>query len=465
MRPPALETERVTVYVGHVLDVLREMPDASADMCVTSPPYYGLRAYKTDPQIWGGDVEHAHAWGQAIAQTFTAPPGSAKQASNRGASGVAGVSSMCACGAWRGELGLEPTPELFVEHIGLVFAEVRRILRPHGTLWLNLGDSYANDTKWGGSSGGSISNDGQVNFPRHRKKTGLKGKDLIGIPWMVAFALRAAGWYLRGDIVWAKPNAMPESIEDRPTRSHEFVFMLAKSARYYFDQDAVREPPVEIRDGKPHERVRGVGGREDAYTYGAHGAGFPTPEIGRNIRDVWTIATEPYPEAHFATFPEELPRRAIMASCPLEVCATCAKPRTRIVKRTVAAPPNGSAPDETYHDASGGHSRSRAPTTFYRQALSTTRETVGWTDCGHGAFVPGTVLDPFSGSGTTLAVASGLGRRAVGVELQPDYVPLIERRVRRTTTEMLDQWRAQEPITLPPADEDAPLGPLWDVER
>ena len=197
-----------------------------------------------------------------------------------------------------GQLGLEPTPEEYVARMVEVFREVRRVLRVDGTCWLNLGDSYS-----------------------HAKAAGnTKPKDLLGIPWLVAFALQADGWYLRADVIWSKPNPMPESVTDRPTKAHEYVFLLSRSSRYFFDQEAVREPHTFNRyGGKTVREVQKEHKQPPDGTNAASLGGRPRdcfPGSGRNIRSVWEIATQPYPEAHFATFPEELVRRCLLAGCP-----------------------------------------------------------------------------------------------------------------------------------------------------
>ena len=299
----------LTIHVGDCLEVLRGIPDSSVDCCVTSPPYWGLRDYGVD-----------------------------------------------------GQIGLEQTPEQYVERIVGVFREVRRVLRDSGTLWLNLGDSYAKQPDKGAQR---PKNDYQsVAAHSSRAFHGLKPKDLVGIPWMVAFALRADGWYLRSDVIWSKPNPMPESVRDRPTKSHEYVFLLSKSERYFFDQEAVREPFVSTKgsgngfvrdhrltfgsrgseeprvpptpdlpegvmtlDGSDGEAPRGPDGRRktvrDHSVSGSHpnhkgmGEGRERwPNSGRNIRSVWEINTASFSEAHFATFPEELVRRCVLAGCP-----------------------------------------------------------------------------------------------------------------------------------------------------
>jgi DNA modification methylase len=350
-----------TLYLGDVRDVLAQLPAESVDCCVTSPPYWGLRDYGTD-----------------------------------------------------GQIGLEATPEAFVAEMVAVFREVRRVLAPHGTLWLNLGDSYAAKASggWGDShstlragrlyAGDIARQEVRVNGSRHKVVDGLKPKDLVGIPWRVAFALQEDGWYLRADVIWAKPNPMPESVTDRPTKAHEYVFLLAKSPRYFFDQEAVREPHTP--DGRAVTKVVGGDGSIQ------HRDGERWPNGGRNVRSVWEIATQPYAEAHFATYPEALVDRCLNAGCPEEVCATCGKPRERILEK-----PGGSFHDHD-HDLERGQSQNGSARKLrYVENLAKPRGTIGWTDCGHDNYRAGVVLDPFMGSGTTAKVARRLGRHAVGV--------------------------------------------------
>jgi DNA modification methylase len=336
----------VRVLVGDVRDRLAELADESVHCVVTSPPYWGLRDYGTP-----------------------------------------------------GQLGLEATPEEYVASMVAVFRDVRRVLRRDGTCWLNLGDSYARDPAKGGSGpngkhdfipdygkareivrgkrlprGGGRWGGGDVSAP------GLKQKDLCGIPWRVAFALQADGWYLRSDIIWSKPNPMPESVTDRPTKAHEYLFLLTRSPRYFYDADAIREPLSEATttDARYVRALAGETPYGDAVGK-AEGLGrgprvkfaperndgnpdsmykHPPSPLGRNRRSVWEIATEPYPEAHFATFPTALVEPCVKAGCP----------------------------------------------------------------------AGGTVLDPFAGSGTTLLVAKRLGREAIGIELNPVYAALVPKR-------------------------------------
>lgn len=273
------------------------------------------------------------------------------------------------------QIGLEASPEAFVAKLVDVFREVRRVLRDDGTVWLNLGDSYAAQRggthqpaeTLAGGKGGKTADGARVNRDRHdgynptrnAHAIGLKHKDLIGIPWRVAFALQADGWYLRQDIIWHKPNPMPESVRDRCTKAHEYIFLLSKAERYYFDSDAMQEPAIHA--GKT-VKTNGAEGMDDFGDGMRTRAGFArgvTVGETRNRRSVWTVATKPYKGAHFATFPPDLIRPCILAGCP---------------------------PD-------------------------------------------GTVLDPFGGSGTTALVALEEGRKAVLCELNTDYIALAHKRL------------------------------------
>lgn len=317
-----------TIINGDSLEVIKTLPDGSVNCCITSPPYWGLRDYGVE-----------------------------------------------------GQLGLEKTPEEYVGKMVAVFGEVRRVLKDDGTLWLNLGDSYANQKTGdtysgfndryfgretdGGKQAQTVSNAdiGRLDF------NGLKPKDLVGIPWRVAFALQADGWYLRQDIIWHKPNPMPESVTDRCTKAHEYVFLMSKSARYFYDGEAIADPVADSSiarlsqstlsqqqgsnrvPGKNNGNMKAVGERDT-----------------RNKRSVWTVTTQPFKEAHFAVFPPDLIKPMILAGCP----------------------------------------------------------------------TGGVVLDPFVGSGTTAIVARELGRRFIGIELNPEYADMARRRVGQTTPSLFE---------------------------
>lgn len=347
------------------LEGLRKLPDECVDCCITSPPYWGLRDY-----------------------------------------------------GHNGQIGMEERPEAFVSNLTKVFAEVKRVLKKEGTLWLNLGDSYANNGTGGnGATGGRDKSTLQSQMPpigttpvKKSVPIGMKAKDLIGIPWMVAFALRADGWYLRQDIIWNKPNPMPESVTDRCTKSHEYIFLMSKSGKYYYDVDAIRTPVKDstvqrmmqqIEDQKGSERVPGKtngtmkavgpgrtprngvdtkGGNQGsslgikAYSHRGTGDKKLTGHSGNfdsegnligdgmaNKKSVWTVTTKPFKEAHFATFPQDLIVDCIKAGCPLD----------------------------------------------------------------------GLVLDPFMGAGTTALVARKLNRNYIGYELNADYIKIADSRIRK----------------------------------
>ncbi len=359
-----------------------------------------------------------------------------KSDTNRGSIRGGPMGQVCEkCGATRvdRQLGLEASPDAYVAAMVAVFTEVRRVLADTGTLWLNLGDSY-NGSRAGAQGASGQMADRSIQSARCRVRNvdllapGLKPKDLVGIPWRVAFALQADGWYLRSDIIWAKPNPMPESVTDRPTKAHEYVFLLSKGPRYFFDQEAVREKADEVTRRAASFRDGGVytGGRsfDNSGANGKDTHGDGDPSTGRNVRSVWQIATQPYAEAHFATFPEELPRRCILAGCPDWVCGTCGKPRERVVDVTYDNPGN--------RTTNGPRSLAqRHETAGFEQRLEKRTETVGWSDCGHNDYRPGTVLDPFFGSGTTGLVARKHGRRTIGIELNPDYAHMAARRLQQ----------------------------------
>lgn len=359
-------------------------------MCRDIAPvtYWGLRDYGLEPLVWGALGGCKHEWANERLEVPCGKGGNWQQAEN-GPGLVSGIPqtrfrgdtkaakkvetriinrAFCLrCSAWRGSLGLEPTPDLYVQHLVEIFREVWRVLQKDGTVWLNLGDSYAsppagNKTPSGFSQIGPKRDGKLAEFNTQSKQfPGLKHKDLVGIPWKVAFALQAVGWYLRSDIIWAKPNPMPESIKDRPTRSHEYMFLLSKSERYYYNAQVISEPSV----SPAGSRAGYSGYSKRAAAMGRHPSGNEKPGMvavnkeTRNRRSVWFLPTQPYKGAHFATFPEKLVEPCILAGAP----------------------------------------------------------------------VGGIVLDPFVGSGTVVKVAQRLGRVGVGIDLKPEYLQLAQQRL------------------------------------
>ncbi|MBB76047.1 MAG: site-specific DNA-methyltransferase [Planctomycetaceae bacterium] len=300
------------IHYGDSLEILSKVETDRFNCCVTSPPYWGLRDY-----------------------------------------------------GHQGQLGMEPTPELYVDRLVSIFREVKRSLRPDGTLWLNLGDSYSGSGQTGGLDVKGLlayaygtRDPAKIQAPRRKTPKNLKPKNLVGIPWRVAFALQDDGWFLRSDIIWHKPNPMPESVTDRPTKAHEYVFLLSKSPRYYYDAAAIKTKCVSTST-----RAMGIGPKAldgDRFGQSGNSRNKPRrPSLGRNKRSVWTVPTAPYHGAHFAVFPPSLIRPCILAGSPR-----------------------------------GGE-----------------------------------VLDPFLGSGTTARVSIDEGRRCFGVELNDEYRPLIEERL------------------------------------
>lgn len=395
-------TSPVTIINDCCLSALSKLPTESVDAIITSPPYWGLRDYGIEPTDWP-------------ACSYRPMPGL----------------DPIEIPAETSVLGLEPTLSAFVGHIALIFEECRRVLKPTGSLWTNMGDSYA-----------------------VKSMDGIKPKDLMGQPWRLAFALQAAGWYLRMDNIWHKPNPMPESTTDRATKSHEYVFHFTKSERYYFDTDAWAEPcslntnprlpgnvnppkgAAAYEHGDQHHRTKSgllTYAAKLKKTLSAHDGkvknnasmdeALAVMPLTRNKRSVWTVPTEGYADAHYATYPTRLIAPPMLASTSARgVCATCGAPWTRgrektghINKREKCHVPGNSA---TKTDSTGW-----APAT---------RSTNTWSPtctCGHGETAPAVVLDPFGGSGTTGQVALEHGRRAILIERGPHNVELIHRRL------------------------------------
>lgn len=455
------------------------LPDKSVDCIVTSPPYWGLRDYGTGTWV-GGESACIHDNGGQPQVPQTKHPGAAIAIISGGNRG--GGKTCVKCGAIRvdEQLGLEETPEEYVAHLVQVFSEAWRVLKDTGTLWLNLGDTY-----WGGrgQSGGTWSDPyrkgtafqnemkGQTR-PQDHKHADIKPKDLVGIPWMTAFALRAAGWYLRQDDIWHKPNPMPESVTDRCTKSHEYLFLLTKSRDYYYDAEAVKEQRTSNEDGNIFRGGAYTGGNINNNTCGSRKiTGNKIVETTtRNKRSVWTVATVPFDGeyctacgryfdgptkkliriteaegktvrtcpcgcdnawlSHFATFPPDLIVDCVKAGTSQHGnCASCGKPWERVTKPVLEV-----AHDGTTESAYGKGSTANRLAVLREQGVEYTgeRKTVGWQPtcaCGTIEVVPAIVCDCFMGSGTTGLVAREQGRDYVGLDLNPHYIAMAEARL------------------------------------
>ena len=303
----------IKILQGNCLDKLKELPDQSVNTCITSPPYWGLRDYGT-AEWEGGDPNCDHVANPKATKKMGNKEFNKNRPSRENTKTKGYYEKQCPkCGAVRKDkqLGMEDTPEEFVNNLVEVFREVKRVLRDDGTVWLNLGDSYC-----------GTGNKGNHTDPKHKegrngqkialnnKIEGLKSKDLIGIPWRVAFALQKDGWYLRQDIIWHKPNPMPESVKDRCTKAHEYIFLLSKSPKYYFDNEAIKED-AKFPDGP--NTLKSIKAVDGVYSKNLQKIGA-NPK--RNKRSVWTVTTKPFKGAHFATFPMDLIEPCVLAGCP-----------------------------------------------------------------------------------------------------------------------------------------------------
>lgn len=442
------------------LESLREMPEKSVHVCVTSPPYYGLRNYGIPPSIWGGDPACVHEWTDASWRNNRwgvcddDKPGE-KQKTNAGALGHRGkkkdASTCCKCGSWKGHLGLEPTVEMFVQHLVLVFDEVWRVLRDDGTLWLNMGDSYHTDSPVRMSSGEAFSKQwdptqtaSRGGLRKSAAKSGVfKNKDLIGAPWLVAFALRAAGWYLRSAMPWIKRNPMPDSTEDRPGQAVEYVFLLSKKDRYFYDHEAVKVKSTGKGGGASFGKQL-----VDSEDTGAQSRQYDRPDYkNRNFRNAdlffksWqgllsddegepmalVVNPRSFRGAHFAVWPEALVEPMIQAGTSEKgCCPTCGKQWQRVVKSVPVPHPSPRGPGKrpTIDNKGGNQANGSA-------ALAPEVTTLGWEPackCEAAEPIPSTVLDPFAGSATTCATAFRLGRKSIGLDASTEYEAIARER-------------------------------------
>jgi DNA modification methylase len=508
---------RNKILCGNALDVLKELPDESIHECITSPPYWTLRSYKTSPHIWDGDKTCDHEW----------------------------IENFCSkCGAWRGELGTEPTPHLYIKHLTEIFNEVKRVLRKDGTLWVVIGDCYTPQS----------SHKGGTPYDRFKKEQNWsersdakdiipswgKAKDLVGIPWRFAFAMQDSGWWLRNDVIWAKVNCMPSSVQDRCVSSHEHCFLFTKSGNNVFwthrDREGTRTKPkpdyiyydtlnnIKTRDEPSHwknevipltgekrwKRINLWRGhdyffdhiaikepatsnvvRKDGHKFG--GTKYPgevnntysgndyIPTGMRSKRDVWNVATESCRDSHFAVYPKKLIEPMILAGTSGKgVCAICGAPYTRITKKTE---PNEEWKKQCGADSSGEYKGSAVKdyTSSKAQNASDVKrrilegmvniETVGWIkscDCNTNDILPAIILDPFFGAGSNGIVAGLTGRDYIGIELNPEFITLAYNRIPREIEKEKIKEGKKKAIKLIEniAEElDVSIEDAWDLSR
>ena len=452
---PYYEDNHIKIYNKDCRD-MSELPDNSVQMVVTSPPYWGLRKYSGEQDlIWGGDKDCQHKWGDDIPRagyrSNDSNPGELQSIATQNRN--IGHSNACSlCGAWRGAYGLEPMPEMYVQHTIEILREIRRVLRKDGVVFWNIGDSYVGGKGQSGvksqeyqdgrvAKGLSLNRVQQTGGPgetrtlddlKTLRESNLKPKDLCLIPFRVAIAAQKDGWWVRSIIIWSKPNPMPESVTDRPTESHEYILMLTKSARYYWDQEAVREQSICTSFGSDQQDTsitHGIGGGNSGINEAKRRAREAGTFGGRNLRSVWEFPTQPYPEAHFAVFPEKLPEQCIKAATPeVGCCAECGAPWERVVDTNYRNDTTKSG-----RPAKGNNRpESIGQTKTFASGERTRRidTTLGWQPtCKCKADkAPSIVLDPFAGAGTTLLVAKKLNRHAVGHDLSMEYCDLALKR-------------------------------------
>jgi len=429
------------LLLGNCLDSLHELEDESIDTCITSPPYYGLRDYGT-AEWEGGDPNCNHT---VSMDTKWNDPKRGKNVLRPEVAHRGGKSNKCLnCDAIRidEQIGLEDTPEQFIENLVEVFGLVKKKLKPTGTLWLNIGDSYAGSNQIGRRDkqiGGGLYEGKQKGWKsdmtrsKKRNTNGIKAKDLIGIPWMLAFALRADGWYLRSDVIWNKPNPMPESVKDRPTKSHEYLFLLSKNKHYFYDHEAIKEKDGGGQSGNSF-RSRQGGATHQAVSGGIGGDEWVSDGCGRNKRSVWTVTTKPYRGAHFAVFPPELIEPCILAGTSAHgCCGECGAPFERNTTKQ-----KNKQDDSLFQKSEGLKNPKRGgqrvtKTGSVPSYVPSAYSTVNWQpscECfGKHPIQRSVVLDPFGGSGTTAGVAILHNRDAVICELNEEFAALIPNRV------------------------------------
>lgn len=435
---------------------LKSLPDGVIDCAVTSPPYWGLRDYQTEPVVLGGDDDCEHEWGEELSEHH---PGQVEQtkwkdAEAAGRGGRAKSGQFCQrCGAWRGQVGLEPTYEDFVKHLCDGFDEVRRVLKDTGTVFVNLGDTYSSNlggnrhgldnVTWASAESEKKRSERIGTQPLHKKPGNLPDKCLVMIPSRFAIEMIDRGWILRNTIIWHRPNAMPESSKDRFTNDWEYIFFFTKKKHYHFNQQFELYTESMNRWGGQSLKAVGTSDWDDGTGQDTYRDRDMRPDPrGKNRRAVWSVNSRPYEGSHFAVYPAELLKVPIEAGCPEFVCRACGKIRERMYED---GRPLGEQKKRCGADSRGGYegqatkdyapSMAENPSDVKRRILEgmVEKRFVGWDECDcdiDDKWRPGIVLDPFLGSGTTVVAAMNLGRLGLGFELNPDYEPLIAERIK-----------------------------------
>jgi len=463
------------IIQGHALNILPKLPAESVNCCVTSPPYWGLRDYGIEPVIWDGDKDCKHEWGNKTItlkhKSGETNPGKESWFKNRGASDDKGNCFCLKCGAWRGSLGLEPTFELYIKHLCDIFDEVKRVLRKDGTCWVNLGDSYGGSQ---GKNAGWPDSKTRAKVPQQLKPKQY-AKSLLDIPYRFSIEMTNRGWIKRNTIIWEKPNCMPSSANDRFTIDFEYLFFFTKNNKAIFwtnekTLECVGKKPLGTKgiegkdwEWKNNKKVSLWTGHDywfeqqfEEYKYpldrwgGIYTDGnvpnskylkenidpaqitkrprsFRPNEQGRNKRAVWTIPTHPFPEAHFAVYPEGLIEIPIKAGCPEFICKKCGKARVKIYKKGDLISSCDYLPMAKKKQIGLNKYHEKDP---YGALPKRELKEIDYSDCGCNAgFESGIVLDPFMGAGTTALVALKQRKRFIGIEIKQEYIYMAKKRI------------------------------------
>ena len=420
------------IYNLDIRDGLLSIDDKTIDMTITSPPYWGLRSYEGSETIWDGQEDCEHDWIEHIRPPKGGryspdnPPsvGSNKTIQDENMVSRFGyTSNFCSkCGAWRGQLGLEPTPDLYIKHLCDIYDDVKRVLKDEGTCWVNIGDTYSGSGKGAGYKG--IPKESWSFDKKPYSVDDVPAKSLVMIPFRFALEMVNRGWILRNTIIWHKPNAMPTSVNDRFTVDFEYLFFFSKKGKYYFEQqfeDFASSTLERIKHKYNPSKSSGFAGLSDKQQTD-YGEKIKRGEVkGRNMRTTWSISTKNFPGAHFATFPETLIEIPIKACCPEFICKKCGKPKTTKRIKTGERPIN----------MIGGIKRAGGDNPTYSGNTTTPLWDYILTpncECNAG-FKAGIVLDPFMGAGTTGLMAKKLNRNYIGFEISKEYCDIANKRL------------------------------------